>query len=142
MKAVLSRKNWISNIIFGSNSVEFEDRLLLSSTLFISVFMLFSIISLFAVAVAPTVTLSPLDGAINVTHNGTAKTVRLTMTFDQAILPGADGAGAGQLTDASGPARPRLPVVPAAGRHSETPTVHEAAGQRPARPTGLRSGFC
>lgn len=64
MKAVLSRKNWISNIIFGSNSVEFEDRLLLSSTLFISVFMLFSIISNIIMGLDSAIVLTSMSGFI------------------------------------------------------------------------------
>lgn len=45
MKESISYKNKILSAIFGDNSVSFEDRLLLSSTLFISAFMLISIIS-------------------------------------------------------------------------------------------------
>ena len=45
MKAAINCKNKFLDVIFGNNSVNFEDRLLLSSTLFISVFMLVSIIS-------------------------------------------------------------------------------------------------
>lgn len=45
MSAVMNYKNRVLEVILGDNSVSFEDRLLLSSTLFISVFMLISIIS-------------------------------------------------------------------------------------------------
>lgn len=45
MKESINYKNKILYAIFGDNSVSFEDRLLLSSTLFISAFMLISIIS-------------------------------------------------------------------------------------------------
>jgi len=70
-----------------------------SFTRFLSFFILFSIISLFAVASVPVVTVSPGSPATNVDPR--SGSVTLTLTFDQNVLPGTAGAGVISLSNSS-----------------------------------------
>lgn len=64
MKDALNYKNKFLDVILGDNSVGFEDRLLLSSTLFISVFMLISIISNIFLKLDPAIVLTSISGLV------------------------------------------------------------------------------